>query len=340
MNKELIEQVFKKLKEADVRVMSDDVFSNIYVGVTPSCENMEELKWLPDSNLYQILRYSIPKKGMKIEDLRKEWGRQGFFKFKPYIEDDFYPSLVLRTNRFLHLYREYHFQVSYTHNGIGEYESGIQRVDPLLKLCRDYVYDEFAEHSKYIALLWYSHLITVGSVIDSFRECLSDSQLLTKFLVDTLLHVGVSLNYSWDQLKDCVSFGVGNISYTEYQTVWEYDKDKIFFRLAFNEQKVQVEYMCNGNPHVLTLNIPDVFEGVTTSDYSDEEMKEIREEVLGLGDKYIGNIGTFTLLALSLAGFHANYMAMYSLEPRECLRPVNSNNIVQISKLEDITFVK
>lgn len=339
MNKELIDKVFKKLQEADVRVMSDDILDNTYVEVTPSCENVEELKWLPDLNLKQILKYSIPKKGMKIEDLRKEWGRQGFFKFKPYIEDDYYPSLVLRTNRFLHMFRGYHFQVSYTHNGIGEYESGIQRIEPLLKLCRDTIYEEFAAHSKYVALLWYSHLITVGSVIDSFRECLSDSQLLTKFLVDTLACMGVSLNYSWDELKGYVSYGVGNIPYDEYQTVWEYDKDKILFRLAFNEQKVQVEYMRNGKPHVLTLAIPDIFEGVTTSNYSEEELEEIREEVLELGGKYIGNIGTFTLLALSLAGFHANYMAMYSLEPRECLRPINSDNIVQVSKLEDIAFV-
>lgn len=195
------------------------IFGNHELVADNKAEVAEKFKYLPEANLKDIFNDLEKLKYAKnFEDFMNDLAVRNYLKFKPFVTKNAYgtPTLVLRHNRFVHLFRGYYFQVSYSANGEGEYRTANVRLDNLLSNIKkimlvspddcDALYDgtsdkelsEAVKRSKLPEIVAYMNCINVCFGIEAFDKLLVESpEVVDEFVREAMSKVipGYSLTY-------------------------------------------------------------------------------------------------------------------------------------------------
>lgn len=303
---------------------------------------LDKMEYIPDENQKKmldnidILVKDTSGKGSFSEVLNAA-AKRGYLAFKPYIKEYKYdnPDLVLKYNRFLHLFRGYHYQVSYTATGIGEYSAACIRTDYLKQY-----FGSFRE-SRLLKILFYTNCINAGYGIDAFSKLMHDSpEVLDEFMKVSTKRTFSNYNVTFQDLQNLV---------VEDPSVFEEEPEMIyripksdtmdFCRLyVYSNRKLRVEFMRNSNFHNLVFILPDWKEGLS-EDLVKSEDDEDQELIQEFDSEIYANemvFKQFVCFALNYAGFVVNYMVTYPQDPCEPIKALNDPNVKTLNSLSDV----
>lgn len=290
---------------------------------------IQSLQWLPEENLQIMADCDIS--GCKsFQEAYQAYGRAGAFKFTPYLVDAKYssnPCLCIRRNRFMHMFRGHYFQVSETVTGIIDHENGAYRTTFLTKVPYG---NEMLRTGLISYMLWWAAFISVGFCFDNFRELFDANTLvLEEYLQKCMEHYHVARDQHWEDLKKYIVWSNERIdpARTIYQLSGK-DRNGSDAYLAVGTKSVQVEL-----PNVLlTINIPDLSEGVGRDPDDEDELMEHEYEVYTLEHNHY--LEMITVMAIALCGFKISFINWYPLEEHTGMLPKTDYPVVE--SLNDI----
>ena len=323
--KELINEIHEKLNSMGIIGLSDfeDMF-NVNDDAT------QGLMFLPMENIQKLVDCPIDE-CKHLKDVYQAWGKCGALRFNPYeVDENCNPSLVLRQNRFLHMFRGYYFQASGTLDGIADYGSGSYRMNFLTQA---HCYDRVLRESLISYMLWWAALIDVGFRFDNFVEAFNkDISSIEKFLSDSMKFWRRDTNYKWSDVEKYITFSTGNIDTTQRKMYQLKDDDGIIAYLSIGKNSVQVETADNT---LLTIRIPDLNEGAGYDLADEDDLMEFEYEVDTL--EYNNYLEMIAVMALKFMGIHISFINFYPLKGRmKTMRPINAPGVVNVKDLNDI----
>lgn len=323
------------------------------IKVAENCdEALDAIKHIPAENInkvicnYRLLYSLLERRGaLTLGALLNKAAERGFLAFKPYVINDGrrHPILVLKYNRYLHLFRGYNFQVSYTAEGIGEYSSAGIRLDFALK---NFNYD--ACNSKYVQMLYYMNAVHAAIELETFRVLLHDDVgIFDDFMKATLEHVymkSLKVNYTFNDVCSMLRRLPANSDASE-NAVSIYripDTDTMdYARLyMYSNDMLAIETPNEGGTNTALFKLPELKDDehlVSEFPYKyEEDLEEIAEEVKDNKEIFY----SFVAFTLDLCGIHSNFMVTYPLErPATKFRALNRPLIEEVDKLSDIVQV-
>lgn len=350
------DEIIKALERRGTFTVHDPLGNEFAVSFNDS-QTRSAFVYIPEENLEKVnsnLNYLISKmhEPYTVDKLLHNAAKEGYLKFKPYIttNDSGTPTLVLQYNRFMHLFRGSHYQVSYTANGIYEYSSSSVHLDSITKKFR-YDNDCLLHQS-----LYYMSMIAAGYGLDSFQDLLdNDSSLLDEFM--RLSTAGVFSNYTliYTELQkltrvhtrvfDMVPEYVLRIPASDSLTT-DYGRVNIYKDLPYCGRLVGVRFCTDNTQQELLYCLPDFGSAGNIAKfqhYYDYEHDEAREAISELYSDY----DVFTSLvvyALNTSGFITNNMVTYSLSRSiEKIRALNDGSIKpfdNLSVINALDFIK
>jgi hypothetical protein len=306
-------------------------------------EPEECIKFIPEKNWERINSCygKIKTEEKTLDAFLASAAKLGYLKFEPYIKKNSNgtPTLALKYNRYLHLFRGYYYQVSYTPDGIGEYSTPGIRINEILKLFED------MKNSKLLHSLYYMNCIAACFGIDEF-----DKLLKTKpELVDEFMRLSVEgvladykttykdlMGYKSSNRDDTLSITakyVYNIPYSETMDVCR------LYDLSQDYPRFVVEYLRNGNIQREEYNFADILAGVDVEEladywgYSVEEITKITSEKIKYDPRVYCELVVFILNSV---GVKCNFMVAYSVNPCDALMAINSPNTIRAKNLNAI----
>ncbi len=329
--KEMIKDVCDKLTE---KGLLEHVMHDEYTNYSPSRGFGSTLRWLPVENLKKMVSCDIS----RCKDFRQvydAWGRAGALRFEPYIavddEDDGNPSLVVRRDRFIHMFRGYHFQASGTIDGIGDCGSGAYRMDFVTRVP---YYDKLLSNGIITYMLWWAGFIDVGFQFDNFREMFHNNiDVLNSFMNKSMGAWHLNQCRTWSDVEEYIKWETGNIdtvNRTMYQLVD--DSGVVFCYMAMGKKTIQIEL---AGSQMFTLAIPNLNEdGIYNLDDEDElDEFESQEKVL-IDNHYIEML---TVMAFKLCGVNLSFHGWWPLEKNfDKMRPINRPGVVDLKSLNEI----
>lgn len=324
--KELVTEVCERLNKKGFK--DYDQFG-CYRDFEPDDNLGQGLTYLPLENLIKLHNCSIDDY-KEFKEVYQAWGRCGALRFTPYeVDEDDNPSLVLRHDRFLHMFRGYHFQASVTVEGIGDCGSGSYRTNFLV---RNSHYQRIMRKGLISYLLWWAALIDVGFRFDNFIEAFNkDKAPIEKFLSDCMQFWGGPSNYKWEDIEPYITIGVGNIDIMS-RKMYQLNNDGVVAYLAIGKKSVQVETADNT---LLTIQIPDLNEGANYDLEDEDDITDFEDEVSRLEENHY--LEMIAVMALKLAGIHISFINYYALRGRKkAMRPINSPDVINVKSLNDI----
>lgn len=302
----------------------------------------DKLEYIPDENQKQIVdNIDVLIKDTSGKDsfskILESAAKRGYLAFKPYIKEYKYdnPDLVLKYNRFLHLFRGYHYQVSYTATGIGEYSAACIRTDYLKQYFGDF------KESRLLKILFYMNCINAGYGIDAFSKLMHDSpEVLDKFMRVSTKRTFSNYDVTFQDLQNLIVTD-STVFEEEPEMIYRIPKSDTmdFCRLyVYSNRKLRVEFMKNNSFHNLVFVLPDWKEGLSedlVQPEDDEEQEFLREfdsEVYANENVF----KQFVCFALNYAGFVVNYMAVYPQDKCEPIKALNDPNVKVLDSLNDV----
>lgn len=290
------------------------------------------LKWLPEENLQKMLACDLSQ-CTSFNEAYQAFGRNGAFRFQPYIvqnrEDN--PSLCIRRDRFLHMFRGNYFQVSGTESGIGDCGSGAYRMNFLTQTS----YGEKIFTKGLISyMLWWAAMIDVGFGFDNFHKLFEkDRQVLDDFLDKSMSYWRVRRDQHWCDIDSYIEFSTGEIDKckrTMYQLCDKANKIGVYF--AMGKKTVQVQL---SGQRLLTITIPDFNEGVEYDLEDEDDKDDYDSQVYVLEQNHY--IEMITVMALALCGIKLSFINWYILfGKRSDLPPINAPGVTTVRSLNDI----
>lgn len=327
-----LDDVVKKLVDAGVRVES--AFGDDLTGEEAGYEIRERLQYVPEENLARMLSVPVAPR-VKYSDWIKEIGSFRLLKFDPYIvNENKHPSLVLRYNRFLHWFRGYHFQVSYSESGIGEWSSASTRLDVLrrefLKIGID------PDSTDLYQMLFYMNCIAAATEIDQFRELLKSNQGLVDRFVEASAKLEGMHNYgiTHSRLVECITEETGVSKYIlEDPTVWVYrlaaSNTTDYCRLVVRDfLDISIEVPTEIGIKTFRLNLHEYIPAI--DDCGDE-----LEDTAALIHCNEILYSTVSFL-LNTFGFVVNFMVAYPIEKGETMPALNSGCVMELESLNSL----
>lgn len=293
----------------------------------------EGLMFMPIENLVKIIQCPITD-WSDFGKVYNAWGRAGALRFEPYMTDeDDNPTLVIRHNRYLHMFRGYHFQASGTIGGVGDCGSGSYRTD---FLCRPHYSNHILCNGLITYMLWWAAFIDVGFKFDNFIELFNSNRaVLDEFLTTSIKYWRGPENYQWSDVEKYIEIGKGNIDVYNRKVYQLQKKDGgIDAYLAIGLNTVQVETAGN---KLVTIKIPNLNEGAEYN-LADEDDKECYDEEVGiLESNHFREM--LLVMAVKLAGLDLNFMGYHFLwepEVKQRMRPINAPGVIITKSLNEI----
>lgn len=282
------------------------------------------LMYMPTENLERIINCEV-KDWSEFIKVYNAWGRAGVLRFKPYSDHSRNnPSLVIRHNRYLHMFRGYHFQASNTIQGIGEAGSGSYRTEFLIYALRPFL-------TSYI--LWWAAYIDVGFQFNNFIESFdNDKQSLEDFLHESMAFWKCDTQYHWNDVENYIKVDYTPIDINA-RKMYQITDDgvKVAAYLAIGKETVQVQTV----EKTFTFTFPNLSEGLPESYAEDEDrMEEIAER---LEDNHYREM--IAVMLLKLAGIHISFINWYPLSHNVDLmrmRPINAPDVTNVKSLANI----
>lgn len=329
--------------------MSHDLFGNEYPLAEDRVDALNQLKFVPQEtlkNVYEKYNDIVTGEVKTVNTFLSVAAKKGLMKFKPYVAyDGAFPTLVLKYNRYVHLFGECYYQVSYTNNGIGEYQRAGVRLDVL----RSNMDSNRLRHSDFMKAIYYMNCISACTGIDEFDNLLKkEPEVVDEFVAKSTRAAGVFDNYTmtFEKLKSYVlpivvdnekdMTGVdGNLYRVPVSLTTDY------VRFAVNHGAGIVTFTWTGeNAEVKSMQIStslasslkEAAESYKDEDERDDAIKEAEEVIHD-----DATIETFITFGLNLLGFVANYMVIYPKDKNIAkLRGLNDRSVVTIESLSDL----
>lgn len=330
--------IIKKLIDMENYHYSD-VFGGHYPLKDYTDDLRETLEHLPEENLKNICDhfYEIaePTGEHDCMEFVNRAATLGYLKFDPYVikEPGGRAVLVLRWNRFVSLFRGYHYQVSYTFEGIGEYQSACVRTDSLFAKYRD------IRDSKLMQVLLYSNCINACTGIDSFTETLHrHPEVIDDFVASTAKQYFRDYTVTYADVKKCIA-DITNKPDNEETPLAIFHMHKsmtadICRLYVYSTTVADVEFSNNGNYCRYRVTLPNWREGLSErSDAICEDSMIYDEDVSA--DREI--LTSLVCLALNSIGIVINYNVAYPVVKSDTfIKAINHNLVKELDSLDVI----
>ena len=325
--KELIKEICNRLNSKGFKD-----FSN-FVGVedfSTSSTFGSSIKYLPMENLIKMYECSIDSCSC-FKEAYQLWGRSGILKFQPYMVDTCgNPSLVLRHNRYLHMFRGYRFQVSATVDGITECRSGSYSTTFLTDVP---YYRKILTNGLVSYMLWWAALIDVGFCYDNFVTLFNENRnIIEEFLKTSINYWGGPKDFNWSDIEPYIKIEKGNID-TINRNVFQLKNDStVEAYLAIGSKTIQIE---TEGSNLVTITIPELSEKSGYDLTDDDAYEDYNYECECLKRHHY--VEMFTVMALKLAGIHMSFTNYYFMKNRKSrMRPINKPGVINVATLNDI----
>lgn len=295
-------------------------------------EFIKNISCLPEENLRKMSELDVTK-CKTLNDFIQLSGRDGLLKCDVMIKHtDKNPALMLRYNRYLHLFRGHTYQVSETVDGIGTWSTPYWGITNVISIYRELGRSDLAY------LLMCASAIDSAGKLDSFwkDDSRSPVDVFWDWMEKSLNYFGVykcsdGKNVYSKYVKQDTTFLLADTQETVYQFV---KKDKVWARAYFNKDRVAVQ-TCMENQHPVTyyVDIPKWLDNL------EEEEEEDREYLEGITEEFgKPNEVQFRLLnmLLMLAGINLNSVGWYMLRKLSPLRAMNFTNHDKVQEIDDI----
>lgn len=327
-------------------VSADYAFSDVGLSGVPEvvAERLLSAEFNPDDSLSEIV---------------DKWKKAGLLAFDPVIvmSENHYPSIALKYNRYLHLFRNYNFHISYTREGVGEYASANVRTDWMYNKIADawrYCKASSSDSDLYQALM-YMNLIACGTCLDSFNKLLkNNSELVDKFLAKCLKAWDLCYNttMTYEKLRQyIVRADVNEDLEHEYIDIYRVPKSDTmdYCRLrihSFDDVLVaSIELMENGLPVIYKLELPEALNKDKVASLNDERLEDYNEawDEFKRSSEFITSQVNFLL---NTFGYEVNYQVCYPMLPElrkdnaNVLKSINDANVIEFKSLSDLIVPK
>lgn len=326
-----------------------DMFGREHVLSEDRVSALNRLKFIPQEtlkNVYEQYNSIVTEDVKAVGAFLSVAAKKGLLKFKPYVAyDGAFPTLVLKYNRFVHLFRGQRYQVSYTYRGVGEYQGAGIRLDRF----RAKMYSKRLRESDFMQAIYYMNCISACTGIDEFDDLLKNSpEVVDEFMTNSTRAVGVFDNYtmSFKKLKSYVL----HVTATDEKEMTGVDGDLYrvpasltsdYARFAVNRVTGVVTFTWSDeNAEIKSMQIPTLLTSSlmeTAESYEDdnERYDAIEEAKAIIHDE--DTIETYITFGLNLLGFVANYMVVYPKDKNIAkLRGLNDRSVVTIESLSDL----
>lgn len=294
------------------------------------------LMYLPVENLKKLAAFEIPE-NVSFGTVYQAWGREGALRFKPYSDHNKNnPSLVLRHDRYLHMFRGYRFQVSGSVDGDGDHGGSSYRTDFMTTS----VYDAKVLSKGLVGyMLWWATYIDAGFQFRNFQECFkADVNTLEKFLHESMEYWGCSFDYHWSDVATFLEYGTTPIDVCNRKVYQITDDGRhVAAYLAIGKKTIQVQTADS----TITLTLPEL---ITGSGYDPDDMDDMDDLV---SEKHVLESNHYlemlVVMLLKLSGIHISFINWYALSGSKSIkwmRPINSPNVTNVENLNAIYGVE
>ena len=346
MKNQYLEQIVAKMKEMGFTVYDDsNILSTAYVPISAEHEEVKSLLNLPEENLKKLAEFDIS--GCKdFSSTYQAWGRAGLLRFKPYLIDGKEnPTLCIRHNRFMHMFRGYYYQISGTPDGIGDCGHGAFRTDELIRLLSK---RSFVAESHLVFMIMYAAMIDCGFQNDNFRRMFYNKREdADEYFRNSMKFWDASFNYG-------VSLTEKYISYKEGMLTSDTCPSKLFVveskngalcRFWFNEHAVEVEYCSStdngiGKSRIVHFDIPGPMDGIDVRKIRWWNSDDEKDLIIDIKDACAfegGAVERFILLMLlKLVGVHINWVAAYPIKKMGLIRTTRDAGLISVDSLNDV----
>ena len=325
----------------------------------------KKFKYIPNFHLRALIE--------NFETIKSECGRErtvstflavaakaGMLNFKPYITKNSYNhvTLVLKYNRYVHLFRGYHYQCSYTADGLGEYLSAGVRIDALSS-----TFGRDLRNSKLLKMFYYMNLIACCKELDVFTKLLeTDPGLVDEFMKKSTEEVFD--NYDITYIKDMVglvNFVSCGIPYTnkyfnrtnrpmlpepvEVLRVPANDTSDVCRIKVYDTNCVSVEFWMDNSVQEAMFMLPEWEKDYSQNEltyFAETEDMDTEEYIKWMSSKiYDSSESYYSLInfALNMCGCVANFMTIYPGRKtiKSNLRALNNNDVRVCKSLSDVS---
>lgn len=326
--KEMVEEICRQLNEHG----SEDM--NTYGSKHEFKESDgfgKKLQYVPRENLVKMLNCEVSD-WSTLSSVIEAWGRAGALRFRPYmIDEEDNPSLVIRYNRYLHMFRGYHFQASGSPDGDGDYGSGSYRTDFLMHS----EYWQSASRKSILAyMLWWAAMLDVGCRFDNFTKMFKENvESLEAFLEASMNYWQRHFDYKWSDVEKYITVDRSGINTVERKVYQLVNDNVVGAYVAIGKKTIQVQ-TAKGT---WTLTIPDIIEGTRYRRDNEDDMEELEEEVAIFERNHFREM--LAVMLLKLADIHISFINWYPLSGKKnfkYLKPINRPDVVSAKSLNEI----
>lgn len=328
-------------------------------------DTYNKFKYIPNFHLRALVE--------NFETIKGECGRErtvstflaaaakaGMLNFKPYITKNLYGTytLVLKYNRYVHLFRGYHYQCSYTADGVGEYSSAGVRIDVLRS-----TFGSELRNSKLLKMFYYMNLIACCKELDVFTKLLkNDPGLVDEFMKKSTEDIfdNYDITYIGDMVG-MVNFASCGIPYTneyfnrtnrpmlpepaEVLRVAANDTSDVCRIRVYDTNCVSVEFWMDNSVQEALFMLPAWEKGYSQDEltyFAETEDMDVEEYIKWMSTKiYDSSESYYSLInfALNMCGCVANFMAIYPDRSiiASNLRALNNNDVKACKSLNDVS---
>lgn len=364
----LITSLIGKLEEElfyASRVFNDKHFVSLEEDTKPNSDIYKKFKYIPNFHLRALVE--------NFETIKNECGRErtvstflavaakaGMLNFKPYITKNSYGhvTLVLKYNRYVHLFRGYHYQCSYTADGIREYSSAGVRIDMLSS-----TFGRELRNSKLLKMFYYMNLIACCKELDVFTKLLeTDPGLVDEFMKKSTEDVFDNYDVTYiEDMVGMVNFVSCGIPYTneyfnrtnkpmlsepvEVLRIPANDTSDVCRIRVYDTNCVSVEFWMDNSVQEAMFMLPAWEKNYSQDEltyFAETEDMDTEEYIKWMSSKIYDSPESYYSLinfALNMCGCIANFMTIYpnrnTIESN--LRALNNNDVKVCKSLSDVS---
>lgn len=357
-------EITKKLLELKPDCYSSSIFGHDMPLADSEYVLIEKLKYIPQDNkerIFNDMTTIVTDRVKNVDTFVQALAGQGYLKFEPYMTKNSVgtPTLVLKHNRFVHLFRGYYFQVSYTAEGIGEYRKANVRLDHTLSLIKDIemVFDDRStkqpdygecetelkqamERNRIQEIFCYMNCINACTGIDAFDVLLQKSpDIVDAFVKESVKHRIPDFSLTYREMIDLLcTNSTDMISIQDPKAIYRLpasDTQDVCRLRVYDWDTVAVETMRGCSYHECIFKFPPFeLSSEFSKKYGDAfwrfDFPQRLQESLFL------QLVSFVLNSVSVI---INYMVVYSnrKDTNNNLLALNNPEVKTLSTLNDLT---
>ena len=242
---------------------------------------MDKLKYIPDETMESLVSHidtvlSKVTSRFTFAEVMTAADELGYLKFEPYLAEGLEPpTLVLRYNRFAHLFRGYYFQVSYSANGVGAFNTPYVNAS--------YIRNAFGGYTKSTAFckLLYMNCIETCNCVGAFRRLINygNTDLIDEFVRKSIEYFyGIETDITYAQISGLMTAvqALPEGELTTLRVVHNDMQDRIRIYLT-RTGDFYIEGMKRGVVEITKFSMPDFTEGLSADDF--EDMYDVQNTV-------------------------------------------------------------